>query len=167
MRIPKVSIGRLMGLTVVLGLEFAAFRALHGRNYLIFFLAGPMIGILTVACSGLIRWRGRGPAANPFLTGFLAFGVLATAASIGLSVVQPDRFNSYLMAYGNPIERGLRAMGYPLNDPPWDSVISLVFGPPPILGPQLLVAALGGWLNSRYRVTIARRDPDEGSSSGG
>jgi len=163
MRIPRFSIAGLMAATVVLGLDLAAIRASRslpgGELRMAVGFSLPMVSLLAFGALVLIQSRLRRSEASPFLAGFVAFGSLATVAALGLAVAWPDGLMEYFEVVLGPADRLLRSMGYPGYDPTWGPIFDYTIGPQPIFLPQVLVAAFGGWLNTRYRVTITRRRP--------
>ncbi len=162
MRIPRFSIGGLMVMTCALAVQLAAIRAalaIPDRQLrLAVHVSLPMGALVTVLGLVLGRRRLRGREVSPFAAGFVALGTAATATVLGFALACHDCFLDHLLNLLRPIESIIRPI-WPLVDPSWAETVEYLLAPLPVFLPQLVVASVGGWLNTRFRVTIARRRP--------
>jgi hypothetical protein len=171
MRRPRFSIAGLMAIVVLAALDCAAFRALTGpRNGLAgnLFAYGvlPMANILAFGLPPLPGWRpGRGEL-HPFWGGFEVFGWAALLLSSAGAILTPGLMASYTETVLGPLGPAFDRMGYDPQSPAWLLAEALVLGSVLLL-PLLLVALLGGWLSSRFRVKVViERRRTRGTGSG-
>ena len=160
-----------MAIVVLVALDCAAFRALTGpQNGLIAKLIAygvlPMANILAFGLPPLPGWRpGRGEP-RPFWGGFEVFGWAALFLSSAGAILTPVSMASYPETVLGPLSPAFDRMGYDPRSPAWRLVEALVLGSVFLL-PQLLVALLGGWLGSRFRVKVViERRRTRGTESG-
>jgi hypothetical protein len=143
---PHFSISTLMAVVLVLAINLAAgggFFGMSGMEWpeLLDLGARPMASILAIGLVPLLKARSGRSGKRPFLVGFEIFGVAALFLYIACAWLFTHPIHD---SVGNLLERFVSS-GRPLF--PWS--LMAIF-----LLPQLLIALLGGWLSTRYRVTV-------------
>ncbi len=146
MRLPRFSISTFMAVVLVLAVNLAAGDFYYGApgmewSTLINFGARPMASILAVGLLPLTRMRTRQNGARLFVIGFEVIGVGVLLFYVACAGV-----------FTQTIHDGVAKLLTRLEAPgnilfPW-SLIGL------LLLPQLFAAWLGGWLHTRYRVSV-------------
>jgi hypothetical protein len=155
MTLPRFSISTLMALVLVAALNFAAGDAYYGPPDmawpdLINFGARPMASILAVGLLALLFNRSERPAGRRYLVGFEVFGVVALFCYLACGRI----FTLPIHEGAGDFLKSYISTGTPLF--PWS--ITAIF-----LLPQLLIALVGGWFNTRYCLTLRiERRPSEG-----
>ena len=158
---PRFRIAWAMIFVAFAAVDFAVIRAVIGSSSpklatefgaLLLLGALPMANVLAVS----VLIARRRPGNQPFLMGFLTFGMIALIVYILLASVGPH--GNYVMPYTGPwIDMVEISIG---RDRPF------VFFPIAFTGlvlmlclPQLAFALLGGFLSRRFRVTVTSREP--------
>jgi hypothetical protein len=141
---PRFSIATFMAAVLVLAVNLAAGDFYYGApgmewSTLINFGARPMASILAVGLVPLANIRSRRDGDRLFLTGFEVVGVGALLVYVACALVFTRSIHDGI---GNLMDR-VFSRGSPLF--PWSLMGLLVL-------PQLFVAWLGGWVNTRYLV---------------
>ncbi len=152
MKMPRLSIAKLMGLVVVVAVDLVAWRALFPYiEHLGFVLA--LSGIaLQVGLLGLIQGRGRN---RMFWAGFLASGTLALMTYVWEESVPNNRtmIGSPWLTYMVAVDRYLPALSLRSSPRGW-SATQVATNTVVLFLPQLLIALAGGLL---FRGTARQR----------
>jgi hypothetical protein len=177
---PRISIGMLMTVVLILAADIAAGQALFGSNLQITKSTGTTsidlslvsLGILPMASllllggiHGLPDLCRRGETSR-FSVGFQVFGWVAVFLFCIVTVIAPATILGYANALAKPIAPTFRLW---LNRAPeWAQMfVEVVFSAAVFTLPELIFALLGGMLNRKLGVTvvISRRRDDPRSSA--
>jgi hypothetical protein len=157
---PRFSISTTMVLVIGLAIDFALIRQtlvndgpLAQAIYRVFFMAN-------VLAYGIYRLIASGGKCGPFLKGFVACGLLSVLAHLGCEWMFPATMAGFYEIALNPLGKL-----YDKHMPPsYPQSLELLLWPfimfsisAIIALPQLLLALIGGWLSSRFKVV--RRIP--------
>jgi hypothetical protein len=151
MKLPRFSIAWIMAIIVIAAIDLAAIRALDETNTvigpLIIIGSMPMASILILGIPNLVRGStGRGKI-RPFLVGFEGVGwtvlLVYTGSAIlfAESVAEAIDLSAYFLMSLIGVDT-FQLFGL--------FVLVLL-----LLLPQMFVALVGGWLNQRFKITIA------------
>jgi hypothetical protein len=154
-KMPRFRIAWGMVAVAIAALDFAAIRAsLEFREAVLLVLGAlPMANVLAV---GILIAQQR-PGSRPFLLGFEAFGAMALALFITVSVTNLF-FDSdmLIVCYLVPVLRLIKKIIR--EDQPLVFVPIVLFAYVVMLGwPQVVFALIGGFLSRRFKITITRR----------
>jgi hypothetical protein len=148
----RFQIAGAMVLVALAALDFWVIRVVAERSRPVFELLAmgvlPMANVLAVGL--LIGKKLRG--ARPFLLGFAAFGVMASALYVALAVFSHQAVHTYQELLLQPIRETIGLDRTVL-------LIATIY--PAAVGmvalPQLAFALMGGFLFQKYRITITKR----------
>jgi hypothetical protein len=158
MKLPRFSIAWIMAIIVIAAINLAAIRALDGTNTIIGALivvgSMPMASILMLGIPNLVRGlTGRGKI-RPFLAGFEGVGwtvlLVYTVSAILFAEWVAGEVDLFVQFPMNLIGRDAANE----SDPAWQ-LVGLFVVVLLLLLPQLFFALVGGWLNQRFKITIA------------
>ncbi len=148
MKLPRITIGRMMGVVVIFSvlLALVASEMRGGRN-LTTDSAGtdmalfPTLTVFGIASFSIIRQRAK---CSPFLWGFVAVGWVAVLAYLTLCLWFPEIVEIPILYYWNDIESGWFIWFTELADHDAGNVANLFVIGLILATPQLMIAALGG-----------------------
>lgn len=165
MRLPRISIARLMAVVLLIALDFAVIRSLFGNTFTAherYYIHGllPMTNLMAFVAMNEWRRLMRLGESRPFWTGFLASGGAALwlySATAHLS--EPNLHERYFDFVLKPLFPVLKHLDvhFPLGV---DVLLILCYFLAMTL-PQLVVALTGGWLFTKWRVVLVRRMPSD------
>jgi hypothetical protein len=157
---PRFRIAWIMVAVAIAAFDFGAIREMYGSatGELLMLGALPMANVLAVG----ILVSQRRPGRRPFLLGFEAFGAMALALYVAMTIyfiehAEPNNsylilLTSYLALLVAPIEKNI-GRGRPFVFFP---ILCFVYVA--MLGwPQVVFALIGGFLSRRFKITITRR----------
>jgi hypothetical protein len=154
MTLPRFSISTLMAVVLVVAMNLAAANVYYGPPEmawpdLINFGARPMASILAVGLLALLGNRSERPGGRQYLVGFEVFGVVALFCYFACARI----FTLAIHEGAGDLLKLYISTGSILF--PWTLTVMLLL-------PQLLMALVGGWFNTRYCLTLRiERRPNE------
>jgi len=151
-KMPRFRIAWVMVAIAIAALDFAAMRALLGfdsrmANALLLGVL-PMVNVLA---GGILIGQGR-LGCHPFLLGFEAYGAMALALCVVLSLFHDEALDAYVGLLFLPWELISR------HAPPFNTDLIRAFSIVVWVGwPQVAFALIGGFLFRRFKITITPR----------